>query len=173
MVHRDGEEDDARAPDGAEERLGRERRRRLVLVRVDEVVVGGVVQEDEAEPDGEPAHGGAPPAQPRVRRPAEDEEADGDEPAREHHGDEAGFRGRFAVRVARADGQVVRVDGRGAGGAEDDADGDRDEHETRAAGVPALAFLVDDWVRDEEHVQQAVEHGHVQREAHDDGLAGE
>lgn len=80
-----------------------------MLVRVDEVVVGGVVEEDEAEADGEAADGGADPVQTGVRRPGEDDEADGDEPARAHHGDETVLcRGR-AVEALR-DLEVMPVD---------------------------------------------------------------
>lgn len=65
-VHLLREEHDGGAPEAADEGLGREGGRRLVLVRVDEVVVGGVVQEDEAEPDPEAAEGRAEPVQARV-----------------------------------------------------------------------------------------------------------
>lgn len=87
VVHLDGEEHDAGAPEAADERLGREGRGRQVLVRVDQVVVGGVVQEDEAKADGEAAQARAHPAELLVRRPGKDEEANGYEPAGEHHGD--------------------------------------------------------------------------------------
>ena len=160
-IHLDREQHHARAPDRPQESLGCQRRGRLVLVRVDEVVVAGIVEEDEPEADGEPTHCRAPPAQPRIRCPGEDEEADRDQPARPHHRDEAGFCGRLAVGVPGTDLQVVLVDSWGARGAEDDADHDRDEHEACAAGAPALAFLVDDWVGDEEHVEQTVQHRHV------------
>ena len=45
VVHLLGEEHDARAPERAQARLRGERAGRLVLVRVDEVVVRGVVEE--------------------------------------------------------------------------------------------------------------------------------
>ena len=78
MVHLDCEQHGARAPDRAEEGLGCEGGRGLVLVGVDEIVVGRVVEEDESEADGEAAHCRAPPAESRVRGPGEDEEADWD-----------------------------------------------------------------------------------------------
>lgn len=73
---------------------------------------------------------------------------------------------------------VVFVDeGRGHG-THDDSDGERDEHQTGLSGRISFAFLVNDWepfsivstdtsicreeyIRDEEHVQQAVQHTHV------------
>lgn len=172
VVHLLGEEDDAGAPEAADAGLGGEGGGGLVLVRVDEVVVGGVVEEDEAEADGEAAEGGADPVQARVGGPGEDEEADGDEPAGEHHGDEAGLGGRVAV-VAGGELEVVLVDHGGAGGGHEDADGDRDEHEAGGGGGPALAALVDDGVGDEEHVEEAVEDGHVEGDEEDDELAEE
>lgn len=112
-VHLLGEEDDGGAPEGAEEGLGGEGRGGLVLVRVDNVVVGGVVEEDKAEADGEAADGGADPVEARVRRPGEDGEADGDEPARAHHGDETVL-GRGVAVPLRRDLKVVFVDKGGA-----------------------------------------------------------
>lgn len=124
-VHLLGEEDDGGAPEGAEEGLGGEGGGGLVLVRVDEVVVGGVVEEDEAEADGEAADGGADPVHVRVRRPGEDDQADGDEPARAHHGDQAVLgRGR-AVEAGR-DLEVVLVDEGGEGSRGQDAEGQWD-----------------------------------------------
>ncbi len=88
VVHLAGEEDDAGAPDGADEGLGGEGRGRAVLVRVHQVVVGAVVDEDEAEAHGEAGERGPDPHQPVVRRPREHGQPDRDEPAREHHRDE-------------------------------------------------------------------------------------
>ena len=99
-----------------------------MLVRVHEVVVGGVVEEEESEPDGEPAQRGAPPAELRVRCPSEDKEAHRHEPAGAHHRYEARFGGRFAGGGSRADAKVVLVDEGRAGGAEEDAEGEGDEH---------------------------------------------
>lgn len=82
------EQHDTRAPKGADECLRSKRRRRAVLVRVDEVVVGGVVDEDEAEADGEAGERGADPDEARERGPREDDQAERDEPACEHHGDQ-------------------------------------------------------------------------------------
>ena len=172
VVHLLGEEHDAGAPEGADARLGRERRGRLVLVRVDQVVVGRVVEEDEAKADGQAGEAGADPGQALVGRPGENEEADGDEPAAGHHGDEADLGGRPAV-VLGHEGEVVLVDERGADGREDDADGDGDEHEARDAGAVALADLKDDGVGDEEHVQEAVQDRHVQADEEDDELGEE
>lgn len=52
-VHLLREQNYASTPEASDEGLGREGGRGLVLVRVDEVVVGGVVQEDEAESNPE------------------------------------------------------------------------------------------------------------------------
>lgn len=79
----------------------------------------------------------------RVRCPCEDKQTDGDEPAREHHGDQALLGRRFAVVLGR-DGQVVFVDEGGAGGAHEDAEGERNEHEAGGSGAPSLARLIDD-----------------------------
>lgn len=51
VVHLRGEEHDGGAPEAADKGLGGEGRGGLVLVGVDEVVVGRVVEEDEAESD--------------------------------------------------------------------------------------------------------------------------
>lgn len=64
-----------------------------MLVGIDEVVIGRVVEEDEAEADGEAADCWTGPAKGGVGGPGEDEEADGNEPAGTHHGDETYFGG--------------------------------------------------------------------------------
>lgn len=51
-----------------------------MLVGVYEIVVGAVVEEDEAEADGETAHCWPPKGEGGIGCPGEDEEADWDEP---------------------------------------------------------------------------------------------
>lgn len=97
VVHVGREEDAGGAPEGTDEGLGGEGGGRLVLVAVDEVVVGRVVEEDEAEADGEASEAGADPDEARVRGPGEDEQADRDAPARDHHGNKAHLGGRVSV----------------------------------------------------------------------------
>ncbi|RJE16698.1 hypothetical protein PHISCL_10965, partial [Aspergillus sclerotialis] len=92
---------------------------------------------------------------------------------REHHRDESCFRGRLAVRVLGADGEVVLVDQWGQHGGTDDAEGQRDEHQSRAAFRPSLALDIDNRVCDEEHVQEAIKHRHVQGDEKDDGFEEE
>ena len=70
-------------------------------------------------------------------------------------------------------GQVVFVDERGAAGGEKNADGYRNEHETCRSGRVALVLLEDDWIRDEKHVEEPVEHRHVQGDKQDDELLHE
>lgn len=152
VVHLLREQDGAGTPEGTNKGLGGKRRGSLVLVRVDEVVVGRVVEEDETEPNREAGEAGADPDQARVRGPGEDEEADGDEPARDHHGDQTNLGGGLAV-VFLDLREVVLVNQGGAKGRADDADGERDKHEARLAVRVALASLEDDGVGDEEHVQ--------------------
>lgn len=98
-----------------------------MLVRVDEVVICRVVEEDEAEADGEAGETGADPDEAGVGGPGEDEKTDGDEPAGEHHRDEADF-GRGAAVVGADEGEVVVVDKAGTTGGADDADCERNEH---------------------------------------------
>lgn len=172
VVHLLGEEDGAGAPEGTDERLGGERGSGLVLVGIDEVVVGGVIQEDEAETDGEASQRGADPDQARVRGPGEDEQADGDEPAGDHHGDQTDLGGRLAVVLLDLL-EVVLVDDGSAESGADDAHGKRDEHETGDAVRVALAALEDDGVGDEEHVKKTVEDRHVERHEQYDELAEE
>jgi len=69
--------------------------------------------------------------------------------------------------------QVVFVDYRGATCGCDDADGERDEHEACDTCRVAFAFLEDDGKGDEEHVEEAVEDGHVEGEEQDDGFEEE
>lgn len=170
MVHLLREQDRAGTPEGTNKGLGGKRRGSLVLVRVDEVVVGRVVEEDETKANGEAGEAGADPDQVRVRGPGEDEEADGDEPARDHHGDQTNLGGGLAV-VFLDLREVVLVNQGGAKGRADDADSERDEHEARLAVRVALASLEDDRVSDEEHVQQAVKDRHVERDEQHDELA--
>lgn len=53
------------------------------------------------------------------------------------------------------------------------ADSNGNEHKARHACVPALALLVDDGVGNEEHVQQAIQDGHVETDEQDDNLSEE
>lgn len=109
-----------------------------MLVAVDKVIVGRVVQEDEPEADGEPADGRADPMYVWVRRPGEDEQPHRDEPARAHHWDETVF-GRGLAVEARRDLEVVLVDEWGEEGRGDDAQSERDLREID--GVQRPAFL--------------------------------
>lgn len=168
LVHLLGEENDGGTPEATDTSLGGEGRGGLVLVGVDEVVVCRVVEEDEAEADGEAAQGGTSPGDARVGGPSKDEETDGDGPARDHHGDETDFCGRRTV-VLGHELEVVLVHKGRAGGRAEHADGDGNEHEACLAGRVAFALLVDDGKGNEEHVQQAVENAHVHAdEKHDE-----
>lgn len=96
-VHLDGEQDNACTPERPDTRLGSKRTSGLVLVRVDQVVVRSIIQEDEPKADREPSDARSYPVYSRVTRPGEDEQADGDEPAREHHGDKTYFWRRYST----------------------------------------------------------------------------
>lgn len=170
VVHLLSEQDHGGTPETSDTSLGCQGGGGLVLVRVDEVVVGGVVQEDEAETNGETTHGGTSPGEVGVRGPGKDEETDGDAPARDHHGDQTGLGGRVAV-VLVDEGDVVLVDKGRAESGEDDTDGDGNEHEASLAGGVALALLVDDGEGDKEHVEETVQDTHVDRDEEDDELA--
>lgn len=143
-----------------------------MLVAIDEVVVGAVVEEDETESDRRTAESWACPREFRIRSPGEDEEADGNEPAAQHHGNQASFRWWFAV-VSGDEGEVVLVDQRSAEGREYDSNRNRNEHQTGGGGAVAFALLVNDRVGDKEHVQQTVKDGHVQGDEQDDWLEEE
>lgn len=80
-----------------------------MLVRVNEVIVRAVVEEYEAEADGKAAKSGTNPGEAGIGRPCEDEEADGDEPAGEHHGYQADFSWWVAV-VLFVEFEVMFVD---------------------------------------------------------------
>lgn len=161
-VHLLREEDDTGAPEASDARLCGQGAGRLVLVGVDKVVVGRVVQEDEAKADGESSHHGSPVRETRVGGPTEDEQADGDEPTGEHHRNESSFRGWFAVGGLRAETEIVLVDERRAARREEDADRQWDEHETRATFGPSFSVDVNDRIGHEKHVQKPVEDRHVQ-----------
>lgn len=104
--------------------------------------------------------------------PGEDEESDGNAPAGDHHGDEARF-GWWAAVMFVVERQVVFVDDWGAACGCDDADGERYEHQACDACRVAFALLEDDGEGDEEHVEETVEDGHVEREEEDDGFEEE
>lgn len=172
VVHLVGEQDDTGTPERTDEGLSGKGRGGLMLVGVDEVVVGSVVEEDETEADRKTSETRTNPVQPRVRCPGKDEETDGDEPAAEHHGNKTDLSGRSAVvLVDHLD--VVIVDEGSAHGREDDTNSQWNEHETSLAGTPSLALLVDDGVGDEEHVEETVQDGHVQADEQDNDLAEE
>lgn len=69
--------------------------------------------------------------------------------------------------------QVVLVDKRRAKSRAQHAHRHGDEHQPRFAGRVPLALLVNDWKGHEEHVQEAVEDAHVQRDEKDDELLEE
>lgn len=114
VVHLDREQHDTGTPETTDAGLGGEGGGCLVLVGIDEVVVGGVVEEDEAETNGETAKCGTSPVETRVRGPGEDEETDGDEPAGDHHGVQSGFGRGFSIVLGNLL-QVVFVDDGRAG----------------------------------------------------------
>ena len=67
MVHLSSEQNHSGTPEGPQESLGRECRSGQVLVGVDDVIVGGVVEENEAEADGPAGNAWAGPAQSGIR----------------------------------------------------------------------------------------------------------
>lgn len=139
-IHLFGKEHDDGTPDTPDKGLGRERAGRLVLVAVDEVVVGGVVQEDEAEADGETADGGADPVYARVGGPGEDEQTHGDEPAGAHHGDESVLGWGFAVEAGGC-AEVVFVDKWGTGGGGYDTYGERNLEEKMNVSIFDFMYI--------------------------------
>lgn len=172
LVHLIREQHHCCTPERSDEGLGGESGRRLVLVRVYQVVIRAVIQEDEPESHRKAANRWTYPVHFGVAGPGEDEQADGDEPARQHHGIQASFGRRLAI-VLMNERHVVLVHERRAGSTQQDTDDQGDEHQARGAGRIALALLVHNRVRDEEHVQQTVEHRHVQRDEEDDEFAEE
>src|SRR5271170_2312184 len=65
------------------------------------IVVTRVVHEDKPKSDRKTTDGGPDPVHAWVRGPGEDEQADGDEPTRDHHGDQSDFRRWPAARRGR------------------------------------------------------------------------
>ena len=68
---------------------------------------------------------------------------------------------------------VMVVDPRSAHSRQDDADRERDKHQTRHALGPTLALLEDNGISDEEHVQKSVKDRHVQTDQKNDNLLEE
>jgi len=138
-----------------------------MLVRIDKIVIRGVVEEDEAETDWEAAKRRTNPVETGIGGPGEDEETNGDEPARTHHGNKSDF-SRGLAAIISAHFHVMFIDERSAGSRAKDTDSKRDEHQSRAASRVSFSFLVDDGEGDEEHVEEAVENGHVSGDEEDD-----
>lgn len=159
-IHLRCEEHCGGAPEGTQTRLGGESTGSLMLVRVDEIIVCGIVEEDEAEADWETSDGRTDPVELWVGRPCEYEEADRDEPARDHHWDETGFCWWCSV-VFLAETEVVLVDHGSAGSRTENAQGDWDEHQAGDGCRVSLSLLIDDGIGNEEHVEQAVQYTHV------------
>ena len=80
-----------------------------MLVAVNEVVIGGIVKEDEAKPHRESSNAWADPGEMRIGGPCENEKADWHEPAANHHWVETSLSGSGAVMLARYI-EVVFVD---------------------------------------------------------------
>lgn len=81
FVHLLSEEDNSGTPETSDTSLCCEGRSGLVLVGIDEVVVGRVVEEDETETNGETTHSRTSPREILVRSPGKDEKTDGNAPA--------------------------------------------------------------------------------------------
>ncbi|RAL64765.1 hypothetical protein DID88_001796 [Monilinia fructigena] len=85
-IHLFGKEHRCGTPERSQKSFSRQCRRRLMLIRINKVVIRRVIEEDEAESDGEAANGRPDPMEMRVGGPGKDEETDGDEPTGGHHG---------------------------------------------------------------------------------------
>lgn len=142
-IHLFREQHNSSSPERPQKRLCRQRGSGLMLVRVNKVVVGRIVQKDESKAHWEAANGRANPVKTWIRRPREYEHADGDEPTRDHHGDQSGFRWRLAV-VLLHESKVMFVDKGRAGCTAKYTDGERNEHKTGRARAISFALLVND-----------------------------
>lgn len=88
-------------PETPDASFGRECRRCLVLIRIDEVVVRRIVQEDKSEANWETAQRGSGPTKGWIRRPGKDEKTNRDKPTTTHHGNKADlWRGVATVLLA-------------------------------------------------------------------------
>lgn len=84
-VHLRRKQNSRSSPERSDTSLRCQCRSGLVLIRVDHIVVGRVVQKDESESNRQSRKSWASPGQSWVRRPCEDEQPDRDEPAGQHH----------------------------------------------------------------------------------------
>lgn len=109
------------------------------------IVVCRVVQEDEAKPDWPASNGRSKPMNSWIRGPGKDEQSNRNEPARNHHRNQALFRRGFSV-VLRRHLEVVLVDKRCAGSTHNDSNGKGNEHETSGPSTPSFTVLVHDRV---------------------------
>ncbi|KAH3676327.1 hypothetical protein WICPIJ_009137 [Wickerhamomyces pijperi] len=89
VVHLNGEQWDRSTPHGSQEGLSSQTGGGVVLVGVDNVVVGRVVQHHETNTTGKPRETRTSPRDCWVRGPGEAEQTNWDEPAANHHWDQS------------------------------------------------------------------------------------
>lgn len=162
VVHLLSEQNTAGTPETSDTRLSGKGRGGLVLIGIDQVVVCRVVEEDEAKADGPATESRSNPVKIRVRSPRKDKHSNGDKPTREHHGDQTNLRRRLAV-VLGTHLEVVFVDQWGEDCRHDNAESQRNKHETGDTSRIAFALLVHNGESNEEHVKETIEDTHVQR----------
>lgn len=157
------EERETAGEETAEEGVGRDRARRDLLERVDEVVQRRLEDGEEAEAHEHGADEGPDPVDLRVPRPAEDEEAGGEQDRADHHGGQAGFGDGEVVVGAEALDVEFLVEEVDAGG-EEDADEVGEEGQGADDLVPAAHFLEFDGEGGQTEVDDAVDEGGVERD---------
>ena len=159
-VHLLGKQGEASAEKRAQHGIGGEDGGGVDGVGVDEVVHAAEKHEDHAEAEGGGADDADAPVDGFVVGPGEPEDADRESDGCDHGAGQACFGGCLAA-VFALDARVALVVDDAVRAAEEDADGDADEGEAGDALGPAALFLEDDGEGAEEHVERAVDDGHV------------
>lgn len=137
------------------------------MVRIDDVVVNGVVAEHHAKAERDTRRGGPNPDNMFERRSAENEHCDRDKGGSEKRRDES----VFGCRGARlADAPELLLHEGGDEKRETGADQDRDEHQADLSVVVAVQFAEDNGEGEEEAVEHGVDEDDVHAHQVEDGL---
>lgn len=110
VIHLSGKKDNGGTPETTDKGLGSQSGSSQVLIGVNQIIIGRVIQEDEAETDRKTTDSRTPPGNLRVRSPSEDEQTNWDEPAACHHRVKTDFGRRLTIELGLGNPQVMLVD---------------------------------------------------------------
>ncbi|KAH3665781.1 hypothetical protein OGAPHI_003969 [Ogataea philodendri] len=161
VVHLNCEQWHCGSPNRSDEGLSSQCRGGIVLIRVDNVVVGGVVKDVETKSTSESGKTWSSPRQSWVGRPGKGEQSSRNEPATNHHWEQTQLCrwNNSLVSVNVGSSVIVVVHPWRDGHSCKHTNSNRNEHQTSLGVRPALTLGIHNWVTEEEHVNSNFEFG--------------